>query len=528
VRDGKHWTDYHPVYLDLSDRRILIVGGGSIALEKLLSLLYLVSQPQPSARHPELANDLGPPHAPVGEDAHAPVSEPTAPRITVVSPEAVPEIRDWHAAGLLHWEPREFQDADVDDAYMVIAATDDPELNAHVFRLGDAANRLTNSVDDPSHCNFIMAALGRRGPMQIAVSSAGCSPALAQRIRRRIMSEILTEEVGDLAHFLGARRPEVKDRLPGYRVRQAFWERVIASEIPEMLQRGRREEACRRFEEMLSAAVTEAPGDFAARAGKVYLVGAGPGDPELITLRAVRALQRADVVLYDRLVDPRLLEHAPSNAERVYVGKEVGRPNSGRQSEISAMMVEHAAAGRVVVRLKGGDPFVFGRGGEEMIALHAAGIECEVVPGVTSAIAAPEAAGIPVTHRGVATSFAVFAGHEAEGRDEIPWDVAARIPTALFLMGVERLPSIVANLLAAGQPHDTPVAVVSNATLPNQVVVRATLATITPLAANIPSPAVIVVGEVVNIADMVDARPPTTAPSAHLARNSEAQALAEV
>lgn len=463
------YTQYHPVYLDLNHRRVLIVGGGAIALEKLNSLL-----PASGAR------------------------------ITVVSPEAREEIRVWHIEGKLTWEAREFTPDDVDPYFMVIAATDDPELNGLVYSTGNERQKLSNSVDDPINCNFIMAAITRHGPMQVAVSSAGCSPALAQRVRNRIASEILTEDLGGLAEFLGDRRDEVKQRLPGYKIRQAFWERVIASAIPDHLREGHAHEADTAFHRMLDRAVHDAPGDFPAEPGKVYIVGAGPGDPDLITMKAIRALQRADVVLYDRLVHPDLLDHAPARAERIYVGKEVGHPGKGRQRSINEQMVDHARAGRTVVRLKGGDPFVFGRGGEEMLALNAEGIQFEVIPGVSSAIAGPAAANIPVTHRAVSTAFAVFTAHEAEGREEVAWDAAARMPTAIFLMGVERLPVIAERLISNGRDPETPVAIVSKATLRDQRVAVGTLRDIADRAAGIPSPAVIVVGEVVRVREALD------------------------
>lgn len=443
---------------------MLIVGGGAVAIEKLNSLMPLT-----------------------GADIH------------VVSPVVKPEIQELAEQGLIHWEAREFRDEDVEPAHMVIAATDDPELNERVYRRGNERMRLSNSVDDPVNCNFIMSAITRSGPMQVAVSSAGCSPALAQRVRNRIASEILTKDIGILAEFVGDRRPLVKSRLPGYKVRQTFWERVIASEVPEHLSRGDHDEAENLFHQMLSLAVADAPSDFALPVGKVYLIGAGPGDPELITLRAVRVLQRAHVVLYDRLTHPDLLDHAPGNAERVYVGKEVNHPGKGRQKVINDLMVEHAKLGRTVVRLKGGDPFVFGRGGEELLALKAHGIEFEVIPGVSSAVAAPAAAHIPVTHRGISNSFAVFAGQEAEGRDEVPWDAAAKIPTAVFLMGVERLPQIVVRLKEFGRHGETPVAIVSNATHRKQSVVTGTLDTIVNLAVDIAPPATIIVGDVVSV-----------------------------
>ena len=238
--------------------------------------------------------------------------------------------------------------------------------------------------------------------------------------------------------------------------------------------------------------------------GRVLIVGAGPGDPDLITVRALRALQQADVVLYDRLTHPALLDHAPAAAERIYTERAPGAPGTDRQARIHRLMIEHARLGRVVVRLKGGDAFVFGRGGEEMLALAEAGVPFEVIPAVSSSIAAPGAALIPVTHRGISTAFAVFAAHEAEDTaPAIDWLVAARIPTAVFLMGVERLSTIVNQLIAHGRAPSTPIAIVERGTLETQRVITGTLRTILAQAAEVVPPATIVVGDVVRVREEV-------------------------
>jgi len=235
--------------------------------------------------------------------------------------------------------------------------------------------------------------------------------------------------------------------------------------------------------------------------GRVFLVGAGPGDPELITIRGLRCLRRAEVLLYDRLVSPELIAEAPRSALKIDAGKSAGR-RSARQEEICRQLVAHARAGRTVVRLKGGDPFLFGRGGEEALACAAAGVPCEIVPGVSSALAAPGAAGIPVTHRGLAGSLAIVTGHCAEG-DRIDWRAAARLDTVVVLMGLSRLAEIVAALRAAGRAVDTPAAVIASATLPEETSVFGTLADIARLAteAGIEAPATLVVGEVVRIGE---------------------------
>lgn len=239
--------------------------------------------------------------------------------------------------------------------------------------------------------------------------------------------------------------------------------------------------------------------------GKVLLVGAGPGAPDLIAVRGVDALRQADVVLYDRLTHPALLDYAPPHAERIYCGRAPGAPGVNRQTRIHQLMIHHACLGRVVVRLKGGDPFVFGRGGEEMMALAEAGVPFEVVPGVTSSVGVPGLARIPVTHRGVAAAFGVFAAHEADdaSRPAVDWEVAARMPTAVFLMGVERMGTIVEQLIAHGKPADTPVAVIQAGTLEQEQVFTGTLDTILGLAWHVQPPATVVVGQVVAIRDVV-------------------------
>ncbi len=238
--------------------------------------------------------------------------------------------------------------------------------------------------------------------------------------------------------------------------------------------------------------------------GIVYLVGAGPGDPDLITVAGLKALRRADVVLFDRLVPHELLAHAPRRAERIYVGKAAGQRTLS-QAEINGLMIESARQGKRVVRLKGGDPFVFGRGGEEAEALAAAGVRWRVIPGVTSALAVPARAGIPVTHRDAAGSFAVVTGHRAKELDALDWDALARLDTLVVLMGIENLSAITAALVTAGRAYDTPVAIVERGTTPEQCVVRGTLGSIVELAeaAAVCAPAVIVVGEVVRVRDRI-------------------------
>ena len=233
----------------------------------------------------------------------------------------------------------------------------------------------------------------------------------------------------------------------------------------------------------------------------VYLVGAGPGAPDLITVRGLAALQRADVVLYDRLVHPSLLDQAPPGALRVYAGRAPGDPAGDRQACIHDQLVTHARAGRTVVRLKGGDPFVFGRGGEELLALAAAGVPCEVIPGVSSVTAVPALAGIPLTHRGLSTAFGVFTGHDAAepGGASTDWAMAARMPTAIVLMGAVKLAAVIALLVAHGRAPDTPAIAIEQGSLPGQRVHGGTLAELAHVAADVAPPAILVVGDVVTL-----------------------------
>jgi uroporphyrin-III C-methyltransferase/precorrin-2 dehydrogenase/sirohydrochlorin ferrochelatase len=402
---------------------------------------------------------------------------------------------EWHTLGRLAYQNDVFDEAMAEDYFMVIAATNDPEVNARVFQAGDRLNRLSNSVDDPDNCNFIMAAITRQGPMQAAVSSAGCSPALAQRLRTKIAKDLLTPELGELADFLGSWRPRIKQDLSGYKVKQSFWESVIDSEIPKILKSQGKMEADIAMEAHL---LRFADGTASSR-GKVTLVGAGPGDPDLLTIKGLKALEKADVILYDRLINPEILKRANAKALLIDVGKARGECGRPRQELIHALMIEHANRGSNVVRLKGGDPFVFGRGGEELAALREARVPYEVIPGISSAIAAAAAAEIPVTHRGVATGFAVFTaqGASSDLEETIPWESVKNMPTLVLLMGVEKLPEIVARLRSIGHSEDLPIAVISHATLPSQRIAIGNLANIVAVGGTLPSPATIVVGEVV-------------------------------
>ena len=491
-------TGYYPVMLDLHGRRAVVVGGGGVAETKVGPLV----------------------------DAGA--------AVTVVAPSLTPglalRVRE---AGLTHI-PREYAAGDLAGAYLVIAATDDPEVNHAVHAEAEARGVLVNVVDDPPYCGFILPSILRRGDLVVAVSTSGNAPALAVRIRERIERELGNEYARFLA-IAGTLRKPLAEKYPDFQVRRRLWYRLVDSDVLALLRAGDEPRALERIAEILGIATTASHkqtandkptanhGDTEAKSnsvglsvsvprwsavavgavavGRVHLVGAGPGDPKLITARGLEVLRRADVVVYDRLVSHALLDEAPADAELVYAGKAPGG-HCMQQEGINALLVQEARMGKSVVRLKGGDPFVFGRGVEEALACAEAGVPWEVVPGVSSVIGVTARAAIPLTTRGYGGSFAVATAHRAEdGTDPLDWGALARMDTLVVLMGVERLGEVVERLRDNGRAPETPIALVENGTLPNERVVEGTLADIVDRAARarVRPPAVIVVGEVVRL-----------------------------
>ena len=430
---------YFPFFVDLEGREGLVVGGGAVALRKLQKLL------------------------------------PYGPRLTVAAPELLAEIEALPGLTRLR---RSFAPAMLEGKGFVIAATDDREVNRGIAALCRERGIPVNAVDDKEQCTFLFPALVKRGDLTVGVSTAGASPSAAAWVGRRV-SERLPEDFGELLDYLASLRPMVRKRVAEEN-RAAVFARLFSDCMEQGFP----------LEEAALAAVLEgAPG-----MGKVYLVGAGCGAADLITLRGLRLLERCGVVVYDDLLDPELLDAAPEGAERIYVGKRRGR-HSMAQEAINALLIAKAREGKQVVRLKGGDPFVFGRGGEEALALQAAGIAWEYVPGVTSAVAVPGAAGIPVTHRGVSRSFHVVTAHTADSVEGLPshWEELARLEgTLVFLMGLSQLGEIARRLMEAGLPPDTSAAVIGGKNAPRTI--RGTLGDIAERAREAEAPAVIVVG----------------------------------
>lgn len=451
--------DYLPLFFDLRNKPCLIVGAGEVAARKLELLCR------------------------AGAD------------VRIVAPAVGESVRTLIAQHKLEVAEREFTESDVTGAVLVIAATNDESVNQRVFDCCDAAGLLINSVDNPQISNVIFPGIIDRSPVLVAISTAGSSPTLARVVRGWIEAR-LPPGLGRLAEFIGARREEIKERLGTIRERQRFWQRIINGPAGERAMRGDAAAAGRAFDSELSAQLSaEAPA-----AGCVLLVGAGPGDPELLTLKGLRAVQGADVILYDNLVNAEILEYARRDAEKIYVGKK--RKFSGiRQEEINALLVEHARAGRNVVRLKGGDPFVFGRGGEETEVLAAAGIDCTVIPGITAATGAASYAGIPLTHRDVAQSIRFVTGHRASDRTNLEWpELAKPGQTLVIYMGLPGLEDILAKLIEHGLAATTPAALIEKATLPEQRIVIGDLSDLARKvrAVNIVGPTTIIVGEVIN------------------------------
>ncbi len=446
--------DYLPLYVDVRDRNCLVVGGGGVALRKIELLL----------------------------EAGA--------RVTVVAPECRDAIRDLSREGRLELTGRGYVSQDVRGRALAIAATGDAQVDGRVYEDCKASGVLVNTVDTPALSSAIFPSIVDRDPVLVAISTGGRSPMLA-RVVRGWLEARLPPGLGRLAEFAAARRDRVKAAIGTLEGRRSFWNRVIGGTTGEQVLNDDAERAERAFARELQ--MPDRPN------GLVALVGAGPGDPELITLRGLRLLQQADVVLYDNLVNDRILGYARRDAERIYVGKR--RRFAGvRQEAINAMLLEHATAGRSVVRLKGGDPFVFGRGGEEIETLAAQGIDCVVVPGITAALGAASYAGIPLTHRELAHSVRFVTGHRVHDQVNLNWpELIDPAQTLVIYMGLLGLAEICARLVDNGLPADTPALLVERATLPDQQEIEAPVGELARAVDNaeVHGPTLVIIGRVV-------------------------------
>jgi uroporphyrin-III C-methyltransferase/precorrin-2 dehydrogenase/sirohydrochlorin ferrochelatase len=388
--------------------------------------------------------------------------------------------------------------ADIENAALVFCATGDRQADEEVWRLAKQAKIPVNVVDTPGLCDFIMPSIVDRDRLVIAVSTGGVSPVFARIIRARLES-VIPAAYGRLIAFAGAYRQRVAARINDPVLRRRFWERLLEGPIASRFLAGDENQAKQEFERALAA------GENTAKqpAGEVYLVGAGPGDPDLLTFRALRLMQRADVVLYDRLLPRGILNLIRREAEHIYVGK-LPAGHTMAQDEITAMMVRLAQEGKRVLRLKGGDPFMFGRGGEELEALAAAGIPVQVVPGITAATGCAAYAGIPLTHRDHAQACVFVTGHDKTGKLSVAWDVLIQPrQTVAIFMGLGRLGDLMKQFVEHGGDHQLPAAIIDNGTRPNQRIVTGTVETLSSLAeaAQLRGPAMIIIGSVVSLRD---------------------------
>jgi len=450
---------YFAAFLDLKGKPGVVVGGGPVAALKAETLLH------------------------------------SGVRVTVVAPELCPRLTELTLLGAVRHEARRFQAGDLLGAEIAIAATDDVAVNEAVALAARSLRIPVNVADDPSRSSFIMPSVVDRPPVQIAISTAGASPVLARKLRMLIETAV-PHAFGRLAALAARFRADSRRRYPEPEARRRFWEEVVDGPVADLVFSGAEQAAAQKLQQRLEGDAGAAP-----VTGFVSLVGAGPGNPELLTLRALRVMQRANVVLYDHLVAPALVDLARRDAERIYVGKEKDRHALG-QAEINALMVRMAREGKRVVRLKGGDPFIFGRGGEEIEALAAQGIAFEVVPGVTAAAGAASYAGIPLTHRDYAQSCVFATGHLKDGSAQLDWGALARPhQTVAIYMGVGGLAKICAGLIEHGLSPELPAALVEKATWPEQRVIEGTLATLPELAAQaaVKAPALLIAGEVVRL-----------------------------
>jgi len=449
--------DFLPIFLDIREQPCLLVGGGEVAARKCALLLRAGA------------------------------------RVTVQAPSLSAAFdAELEAARVVH-RAACFSDEDVKGNALVIAATDDEAVNRAVAAAAKAQRIPVNVVDQPALCSFIMPSIIDRSPVIVAVSSGGASPVLARLLRARLET-LIPAGYGRLATLAAAFRDRVKARLEPSQ-RRRFWERVLQGPIAELVFSGRETEA----REALSASLEST--QLALSGGEVALVGAGPGDPDLLTFRALRLMQRADVVVYDRLVAQPILDLVRRDAERIYAGK-ARTMHTLPQEDINHLLVRLAKDGKRVVRLKGGDPFIFGRGGEEIDTLAAEGIPFQVVPGITAAAGCASYAGIPLTHRDYAQSVVFVTGHLQDGSMNLNWPALVQPrQTIVFYMGLVGIDILCRELSAHGLPATTPAALVQQGTTPHQRVLTGSLATLPGIVHrhDVRAPTLIIIGEVVRL-----------------------------
>lgn len=442
--------DYLPLFVDVRTRKVVLIGGGVVAARKAELLIKAQAQ------------------------------------LVVISPSLCSQLQSQCQQNHFIWLAEEYRSSLLDDAFLVIAATDDTQLNETVFYDANERKIFVNVVDDQPLCSFIVPSIIDRSPVIVAVSSGGTAPVLARLLREKLET-MLPASLGKMAEIAGRWRGKVKETLVNMRERKRFWEKSFSGRFASLVEKGQLSEAELQLERQLYE-----PDNH----GELILVGAGPGDAGLLTLKGLRVLQSAEVVLYDHLVSEEILELVRRDADKICVGKRAGS-HSVSQEETNALIVKFAQQGKKVVRLKGGDPFVFGRGGEELQVAVQAGIPFQVVPGVTAAIGATAYAGIPLTHREYSQSITFITGHCRENGADLDWQALARGQQTLAIyMGTVKAANISEQLIKFGRASDTPIAVVGCGTRREQKVVTGSLSELETLAKQAPSPALIVIGEV--------------------------------
>ncbi|NOQ76780.1 MAG: uroporphyrinogen-III C-methyltransferase [Methylococcaceae bacterium] len=451
--------EYLPIFVDLKDRTCLVVGGGDIAARK--SGLLLKAQAE----------------------------------VIVVAPNVSATTQVLIDAGEVTWLNVEFAVEHLKDKLLVIAATDNEAVNRDVHRQAKAQNILVNVADCPELCDFILPSILDRSPIVVAVSSGGKSPILARQLRARLET-LIPPTYGRLADLVGRYRRAVQDKLPTLSMRRRFWESVLQGKVADHVLAGRDEAG----EQTLQAILNETQ-THDHKQGEVYLVGAGPGDPELLTFKALRLMQQADVVFYDRLVSKEVLALVRKEAEHVYVGKQRDW-HAVRQEEINQLLLKEAQQGKRVLRLKGGDPFIFGRGGEEIETLAAENIPFQVVPGITAASGCASYAGIPLTHRDYSQSCTFVTGQLKEGELDLNWQALVQPKqTVVVYMGLAGLPVLSQKLQEYGLSSDTPAALVQQGTTEHQKVWVSTISDLPALAEQEQpaAPTLVIIGDVVKL-----------------------------
>lgn len=462
--------DFLPVFINIKGRNCLVIGGGEVAARKV-SLLQRA-------------------------EGH----------VNVVAPELCATLQAMHDASEIEYRPGQFDPSDLERCELVIAATDDIAVNQAVHDEASRRKIPVNVVDHPELCSFVFPSIVDRSPVIVAVSTGGASPVLARLLRARLET-FIPAGYGRLAKLVAGFRGEVKKRLPKTSMRRHFWERILQGPVAEMILSGRETQAREAIQQAL-----EADDRQIISIGEVYLVGAGPGDPDLLTFRALRLMQQADVVLYDRLVTPGILDLVRREAERIYVGKKRAY-HTVRQEEINRTLVRLAKDGKRVLRLKGGDPFIFGRGGEEIATLAEQKIPFQIVPGITAASGCASYAGIPLTHRDYAQSVLFVTGHSREGIPALDWvKLVQPQQTIVVYMGTLGLEHICRELITHGMPSTIPAALVEQGTMPAQRVIVGTVETLPVMVhkMEVHAPTLVIVGEVVRLQESLSWFTPLT------------------